>query len=60
MVLDIDEGTAFWLPAGDAQSINLNAPLQRPAAQIQDPPPWLTFLDRIADPILAKPPSAAG
>jgi Icc-related predicted phosphoesterase len=55
MVLDIDEGTAFWLPAGDAQSIDLNAPLRRPAAQIQDPPPWLISLDRIADPVFVAP-----
>jgi Icc-related predicted phosphoesterase len=60
IVLDIDEGTAFWLPAEGAQSIDLNAPLQRPAAAIQKPPAWLTSLDRIADPILARPPSAAG
>ena len=33
IVLDIDDGTAFWLPAGDAQCIDLNAPLQRPAAR---------------------------
>ena len=32
IVLDIDDGTAFWLAAGDAQCIDLNAPLQRPAS----------------------------
>jgi Icc-related predicted phosphoesterase len=60
IVLDFDEGTAFWLSAGDAQRIDLRAPLQRPAAPIADPPPWLTSLGRIADPSLAKPPAAAG
>ena len=60
IVLDIDAGTAFWLSAGDAQCIDLNAPLQRPAATVADPPPWLTSLDRIADPSLARPLSAAG
>ena len=60
IVLDTDEGTAFWLPAGDARYIDLKAPLKRPALPIVRPPAWLTSLDRIADPILAKPPSAAG
>ena len=60
IVLDIDEGTAFWLAAGEAQHIDLDAPLQRPAAPITAAPAWLTSLDRIADPILAKPPAAAG
>ena len=60
MVLDIDKGTAFWLAAGNEQCIDLEAPLQRPAAPISNPPPWLTSLGRIADPILARPASAAG
>ena len=60
IVLDIDGGTAFWLAAGDEQCIDLNAPLQRPAAPITDPPAWLTSLGRIADPNLARPASAAG
>jgi Icc-related predicted phosphoesterase len=60
MVLDIDAGTAFWMPIGDEQYIDLNAPLQRPAAAITDPPAWLTSLGRIADPNLARPVSAAG
>ena len=45
---------------GDAQTIDLNAPLRRPAAEVTDPPAWLTSLDRIADPSLARPLSAAG
>jgi Icc-related predicted phosphoesterase len=60
IVLDLDEGTAFWLAAGAAQRIDLRAPLQRPAAEIENPPPWLISLGRIADPNLAKPASAAG
>src|SRR3954453_12944337 len=60
IVLDVDEGKAFWLPAGDARYIDLNAPLLRPALPITQPPPWLITLDRIADPILAKPAEAAG
>ena len=43
IVPDIDGGTAFWLAAGDEQTIN-HAPLQRPAAPIADPPAWLTSL----------------
>ncbi len=60
IVLDIEEGTAFWLPAGDARYIDLKAPLTRPAAPIVQPPAWLISLDRIADPSLAKPGSAPG
>ncbi|GLR84004.1 metallophosphoesterase family protein [Bradyrhizobium iriomotense] len=60
IVLDLDADKAFWLAAGEAQWIDLDAPLQRPAAAIAEPPDWLTFLDRIADPSLAKPPAAAG
>ena len=54
IVLDIDSNTAFWLPLGDEQYIDLNAPLQRPAAPISNPPAWLTSLGRIADPNLAR------
>jgi len=60
IVLDIDDGAAFWLSAEAAQSIDLKAPLQRPAAPIGIVPPWLTSLGRIADPSLAKPATAAG
>jgi hypothetical protein len=60
IVLDIDGGKAFWLAAGDEQFIDLNAPLQRPAAPVADPPAWLTSLGRIADPSLARSVSAAG
>ena len=60
IVLDLDADKAFWLAAGQAQWIDLAAPLQRPAAGITEPPDWLTFLDRIADPSLAPPRAAAG
>jgi Icc-related predicted phosphoesterase len=61
IVLDIDDGRAFWLAAGEeGQCIDLKGPLQRPAAVIADPPAWLTSLDRIADPILARPASEPG
>lgn len=60
IVLDLDEAKAFWLSAEEAQSIDLKAPLTRPAATIQAAPSWLTSLDRIADPSLAKPASAEG
>ena len=60
IVLDIDEGKAFWLAAGEAQWIDLNAPLQRPARMIEEPPDWLISLGRIADPSLARSRSAAG
>jgi len=59
-VLDIGSGAAFWVAAGDEQWIDLKKPLQRPASRIVDPPDWLTALDRIADPTLARPASAAG
>jgi Icc-related predicted phosphoesterase len=60
IVLDIDKAEAFWLAAGEEQRIDLDAPLQRPAAAIAEPPAWLTSLGRIADPSLARPGSAAG
>jgi hypothetical protein len=60
IVLDIDDGAAFWLSAEAGQSIDLKAPLKRPAAPIEAVPPWLTSLDRIADPSLARPATAAG
>ncbi len=61
IVLDIDDGAAFWLSPGEqGECIRLDAPLQRPAAAIADPPDWLTSLGRIVDPILARPDSAAG
>ena len=60
IVLDLDEDKAFWLAAGEAQWIDLGAPLKRPAAYIVEPPDWLTSLGRIADPSLARPRAAAG
>jgi Icc-related predicted phosphoesterase len=60
IVLDLDCGRAFWLAAGAAQWIDLDAPLRRPAEPVIEPPAWLTSLDRIVDPILAKPSAAAG
>jgi Icc-related predicted phosphoesterase len=60
IVIDTDEGAAFWLAAGAAQWIDLDAPLKRPASPVVGPPDWLTSLDQIADPSLAKPSAAAG
>lgn len=60
IVIDLDESRAYWLPAGDAQWIDLASPLARPARPVTDPPAWLTSLDRIADPSLATPAVAAG
>ena len=60
VVLDLDESRAYWLAAGDAQWIDLGTTLQRPALPVTDPPAWLTSLDRIADPIQARPAAAAG
>ena len=60
IVLDFDDGTAFWLAAEAAQSIDLKAPLKRPAAMIRTAPAWLISLDRIADPSQAKPAPVEG
>jgi hypothetical protein len=60
IVLDLTQEKVFWLAAGDAQIVDLNAPLHRPATPLSDAPDWLTSLDRIADPSLARPASAAG
>lgn len=60
IVLDLAADKAFWLAAGEAQWIDLGAPLKRPANTVEEPPDWLTSLDRIADPSLARPRAAAG
>ena len=60
MVLDLDENRAYWLAAGEAQWIDLGAPLQRPALPVVEPPGWLTFVDQIPDPSLVKPAAAVG
>jgi Icc-related predicted phosphoesterase len=60
IVLEIDDNKAYWLAAGEAQWIDLNAPVQRPAAPVASAPEWLTSLDRIPDPSLARPVVAAG
>lgn len=54
IVLDLDEGAAFWLAAGEAQCIDLRAPLARPAAPIEIAPPWLASLGQIADPLFTS------
>ncbi len=60
IVVDTDSATAFWLSAAGEQSVDLNAPLLRPAADIADPPDWLTSLGQVADPIPATPSMAPG
>ncbi|CCD91247.1 conserved hypothetical protein [Bradyrhizobium sp. ORS 375] len=60
MVLDTDEQRAFWLAAGQAEWIDLAAPLQRPAQPVTSAPDWLRAVDRIPDPFLARPAAAAG
>ena len=60
IVLDLAQGTAFWLAAAEQQWIDLNAPIKRPAAPIEEPPAWLISLGRIADPILARPAGVEG
>jgi Icc-related predicted phosphoesterase len=59
VVIDFDESRTYWLAAGEAQWIDLGAPLRRPALPVTDPPAWLTSLDQIADPTLARLPAAA-
>ncbi|MGJ5178910.1 metallophosphoesterase family protein [Bradyrhizobium oligotrophicum] len=60
MVIDTDEGRAFWLAAGQAEWIDLAGPLQRPAQPVAVAPDWLRAVDRIPDPFLARPAAAAG
>lgn len=59
IVLDLDTSRAYWLAAGEAQWIDLAAPLKRPGNYIEEPPEWLISLGRIADPSLARPQAAA-
>ena len=51
LVLDLDEDAAFWLAAGEAQRIDLRAPLLRPAAEIETRRPgsypWVGLPNRI-------------
>jgi hypothetical protein len=57
IVVDLDDGKAFWLSAEDADYIDLNAPLRRPAMPIKVAPPWLTSLDRLDDPHVGQSPA---
>lgn len=54
IVLDIDSTKAFWLSAAGDEVIDLQAPLQRPAAPVTEAPHWLASLatssDRAAGP----------
>jgi Icc-related predicted phosphoesterase len=60
IVLEPEDGRAFWLAAGEAQWIDLDGPLQRPAQPVTEAPDWLRAVGRIRDPFLAKPAAAAG
>jgi Icc-related predicted phosphoesterase len=60
IVIEPDAGRAFWLAAGQAEWIDLNGPLQRPARPVVDAPEWLRAVGRIPDPFLARPAAAAG
>jgi Icc-related predicted phosphoesterase len=44
IVFDLDEQWAHWVSAGRAETIRLDAPLNRPVAALVDPPDWLTEL----------------
>ncbi|MGJ4944427.1 metallophosphoesterase family protein [Bradyrhizobium sp. HKCCYLS1011] len=59
IVVEPSARRAYWLAAGQAEWIDLNAPLQRPARPVADPPDWLKAVDRIPDPFLVKPAAAA-
>jgi Icc-related predicted phosphoesterase len=60
IVLEPDNGRAFWLGAGEAAWVDLNGPLRRPAQPVTEAPDWLRALGRIRDPFLARPAAAAG
>ena len=60
LVLDFDNNAAFWISAAGAETVNLAAPIIRPAPTISTAPDWLISLGRIADPSLVKYPAAAG
>ncbi len=60
IVIDTDAARAFWLSAYGAETIDLDAALQRPGVPITDPPDWLILLGRSADPSLAARSSAPG
>ena len=60
IVVDTDAQRAFWLAASQAEWIDLEGPLQRPAGLVTTAPDWLRAVGRIPDPFLAKPAAAAG
>jgi Icc-related predicted phosphoesterase len=60
IVVDTDAQRAFWLAAGQAEWIDLEGSLQRPAGLVTTAPDWLRAVGRIPDPFLAKPAAAAG
>lgn len=60
IVLEPEAGRAFWLSAENAEWIDLNGPLRRPAETVREAPDWLRALDRIPDPSRAKPAAVAG
>jgi Icc-related predicted phosphoesterase len=60
IVLDLDAEAAFWIAAGEEQCIDLRAPLSRPAQPIQNPPPWLISLGRIAEGVSYRDAGSSG
>lgn len=60
IALDLDAGHAFWLSAAGEQSIDLGAPLQRPATDIGEFPAWLIAAGQAGDPSPATLSSPAG
>jgi Icc-related predicted phosphoesterase len=60
IVIEAGVGRAYWLAAGQAEWIDLDGPLQRPAQTMIETPDWLKAVGRIPDPFLARPSAAAG
>ncbi|MBY0383142.1 MAG: metallophosphoesterase [Xanthobacteraceae bacterium] len=58
IVLDLNEHKAFWMSAAGDEYVDLDAPLQRPAAAIVSPPDWLTSLSLATGQIRVLPASA--
>ncbi len=48
VLIDTDAGTAYWKCLDHGEAVQLEDPLQRPIAPLDDPPQWVTSLDRLA------------
>ncbi|MEM6460588.1 MAG: metallophosphoesterase [Pseudomonadota bacterium] len=49
VLIDTEDGTAYWKCLGRGETVQLDAPLERPIPQMSDAPDWMRFMDRLLD-----------